>query len=520
MTQSLNSDLETLEGSQAKQKIQLEPGSYSIIKAWINYGKGAEYTLTDKILKIYLSESMESFGITGWLDMIDTANLIRNGPIVGQELLYMQFETAGATDAGLKNFGVNFTKQPLAIHKVDSIDELKTASSGRAPQALTYRLHFCSPELLRNDRISISQTMQGSYSDIVKQILKDHLKTTKTVKLQETTDLKQLIIPEMHPFKAINWLTRNSELQHSSSSKVNPFKGKAADFYFYETSRGYKFLPAMHEPKYEIILALGNSPATQRYVNQMTTSITYEHNASADTLQSIPNGIWGSQQIAYDQFNKSVKRYQCSYHRALKKEQNSYVNKTPVFLPSDFMEKNRDAEDKTISDFPAGLQMLYGFSGKRISNVNKSTKEVNYPWSVTPPDLSMRRVMQTFHACFYNTIKARFYGISALEVGMVVKLEMPDIGTGSGQYDKDPIFANRLNNSWIIKQLTHVIDNTKGEDNGYYCDVELANTLRDTNAKGILPSYSGMGSTQFKTPTKSVVIDAEADEEDVSTLLG
>ena len=45
MTHSLNHDLEALEGSQAKQKIQLEPGSYSIVRAWINYGKGAEYTL-------------------------------------------------------------------------------------------------------------------------------------------------------------------------------------------------------------------------------------------------------------------------------------------------------------------------------------------------------------------------------------------------------------------------------------------------------------------------------------------
>ena len=71
----------------------------------------------------------------------------------------------------------------------------------------------------------------------------------------------------------------------------------------------------------------------------------------------------------YSQFNKSVKRYQCSYHRALKKEQNSFVNKTPVFLPTDFMEKNRDQEDKMISDFPGGLEMFSSFSGKQISNV-------------------------------------------------------------------------------------------------------------------------------------------------------
>ena len=64
-----------------------------------------------------------------------------------------------------------------------------------------------------------------------------------------------------------------------------------------------------------------------------------------------------------------------------------------------------------------------------------------------------------------------------------------------------PIFINRDNNWWIIKQLTHVVDNTQGEGNGYYCDVILSNTLRDTSKA--LPSYDGSGSdkARFKTPT-------------------
>ena len=77
-----------------------------------------------------------------------------------------------------------------------------------------------------------------------------------------------------------------------------------------------------------------------------------------------------------------------------------------------------------------------------------------------------------------------------------------DIGTGSGQYDDDPIFVNRLNNWWIIKQLTHVIDNTAGEPY-YHCDMLLSNTLRETGVDGKLPTYEGMGSTDRfpNTPT-------------------
>jgi hypothetical protein len=91
---------------------------------------------------------------------------------------------------------------------------------------------------------------------------------------------------------------------------------------------------------------------------------------------------------------------------------------------------------------------------------------------------------------------------------MLVKLKLPDIGVASGQYDGgDYIFPNRLNNWWIIKQLTHVIDNSLGDDNTYHCDVILSNTLRATPKKATLPSYpEGQGSDQerFKPPAEPI----------------
>ena len=66
----------------------------------------------------------------------------------------------------------------------------------------------------------------------------------------------------------------------------------------------------------------------------MTTSKTFEHQARSETLHIIKTGMFGSQKTEYNTFNKSVKKYQCSYHKALTREQNSWVNKTPVFNPT------------------------------------------------------------------------------------------------------------------------------------------------------------------------------------------
>ena len=500
--------LRAIEKSQQALGVQAPVGDFDLDTAWINYGKnGYEYPIANKISKIYVHEDIESFGLSGWLEILDTENLIRGGPIVGQELLYMKFTTAGGSELPQKDrFSVDFTKHPLWIYLVENMAESESNAGGKAPQALTYRLHFCSPELLRNDRVRISQTLQGSYSDILQKILKDHLKTTKTIEMWNTTDLKHMVFPNMHPFDAIDWLTFNSEVNHQVNqfqTSPNAFKGRAADFYFYETTRGYKFLPAMHHPATTITLTLGNAPMTSNYATAMTTSTEYEYSTIADTRQPTPAGLWGSKQIYHDHFNKSVKTYQSNYHRSLRQEQYAYVSKTPIYLPTNQPEKNRDNEDKHISDFPDSLLMLGSFSGKKISNINKNSRQTDYPWSVTPADLNMRREMQTFHACDYNLLTARFPGISSLQAGMVVQLRLPDIGTASGQYDDDPIFHNRLNNWWIIKQVTHVIDNTRA-GRSYHCDVLLSNTQRETPKRGILPTYTGMGSDrQFKrTPNK------------------
>ena len=510
-----------IQESQKTPGVQVTPGEFDVELAWINYGKeNHEYPIASEILRFSITEDMEAFGLTGWLEMKDPKNLVQNGPIVGQELLYISFHTRGTKElSNSKRFAMDFTKQPLWIYKVEDMIQDKTIAGGRAPQSLSYRLHFCSPEILRNERVRISQSLDGSYSEIVQNILKNHLKTTKPITLEKTTDLKHVVVPNMHPLQVIDWMTSSSETNlsttrpprrgnpHRDQPPPNPFKGRSADYYFYETPTGYKFRPALREPGTTITLALGNAPMTAQYVNQMTTASEWEIIQNADTRHSAKGGMWGSKRIVHDHYNKSVKTYQSNYHRSIKKDQYAYVSKTPVFNPTNISEKNKDAKDKTISDFPDSLLMVSSVSGKTNSNVDKQTNKINYPWSITPPDLAMRRQMQINHACNYNVLRAKFPGISSLHAGMIVQLTMAQIGVGSGQIDDSvPIFPNKLENRWIIKQITHVVNRLPSEAY-YHCDVLLTNTLLDSPSKSTLPAYEGMGSEQkrFKTPTSSKV---------------
>ena len=83
-----------------------------------------EHPIGDFIQRIFLFEDMELFGITGWIDMLDTYNLVRNSLILGEELLYLKFETAGVDISGLgSTWPVDFSKQPMQVHTVQNMKE-------------------------------------------------------------------------------------------------------------------------------------------------------------------------------------------------------------------------------------------------------------------------------------------------------------------------------------------------------------------------------------------------------------
>ena len=144
----------------------ISAGDFTIQSATIVQGSGAAYPIGQYIRAINLFEDMTVPGITGWLDIQDPTNLPQAGPIVGEELLQLKFETPGGSE--LENFSIDFTQNPLCIH---SVQQIKYSSS-----ELTYRLHFCSTEMITNDRIRISKAYQGTISEIVKQVMEKYEK--------------------------------------------------------------------------------------------------------------------------------------------------------------------------------------------------------------------------------------------------------------------------------------------------------------------------------------------------------
>ena len=523
MTINIFNDLDKIQSAQSQEDVIFQPGTFRVSMATLHHGKPRnEHPIGDFIQRIFLFEDMEKFGLTGWIDMLDTYNLVRNSLILGEELLYLKFETAGIDKAGLSEWPVDFSKQPLQVHTVQNMREADSNAGASIQSGLTYRLHFCSPELLTNDRIRISRPLQATYSDMVKEILEKDLKTTKKIEIQETEDLKHIIVPNMRPFDAIAQIVSSAQLTEQSGGKgrqmhkgrkkssTSIFKGRQTDFYFWETSRGYKFLPALRPLEHDFMLTIGGAAAQVPYRQTMMTSISHAYTGTGDTLSSITNGLWGGKQILYNNTTKNTWTVQSNYHTALKRPQFSLVSETPVFDPTSSFGTNVYDEPKRVSDWPDGRVMFSSYNGSAVTNINKTSGEAEIPWVLVPSDLDLQRLIQTQHPMQYNKLSIRVHGISALQAGMIVFLNLPDVGQGSGFVDgTTPVWEDRQDNIWIIKRISHQID-ARQDSMGYTCQLELSNTFRST-AK-TLPKYPGLGSQNSlrQTPSNPTITEYKA----------
>ena len=500
MALDIDADLQKIYMKNQEEGVTITPG-----KAYYGNPKGIQIFHSDKntyaldvfVQEFQIHESIHRPGIMGYLKMVDTYNLVRNGIILGQELLYLKFCTAGAEVAGLeKTWAVDYTKQPFQIYRIEKLESVDSGTAGTSESAISYILHFCSPELLHNDRVKISQTMQGTVSDIVSNILEKNLGTTKTLEVMPTEDLKQYIIPNFHPFDAISRLTSVAQSTAKeaeagvSGYPIVPqiFKGKLTDYYFWETTRGYKFLP-MIRPKTsgDFTLTIGRATSADIYPYAMAQSLHYRHLNHVNTYHTIKTGAWGGKHIQHNAFSKSVKTYQSNYLNSLKSYRFSHVSKTPVY------NSDNNAEPQMISAFPDSTTKLSSFGGsQKYTNILKTPaptgENYNSPWSPTPSDTSLKREMQTFHSTLYDQLSITINGISTIEAGMTVKLDLPDIGRGSGYFGDNPAWENRFDNIWIITEVKHILNPV---ENTYFCELSLSNTMRDTSFE--LPVYENVG---------------------------
>ena len=448
-------------------------GSYQVEEARIDYG-GQDHKITQYLQKIYIFEDIDKFGITGWIELTDTDNLpsgfLGKHTITGQELLYLKFRTLGS------DLPVDFSKHPLHIHKIENLRGVDPGTGAKSASSIQYRLHFCSTDLLNNDRIRISKSYTDTYSNIIKDILTKILKVRKNIWLEETMDIHRVVIPNMHPFDAINYIKK---LAKSDSFKT---KGQP-NFNFYETSKGYRF-KTMHVAADRITGGADRPDSADHQINytvplgkmsgayglEMVNVLDHKFLRIGDTYAAIRQGMLASKSIEHDSFHKTFRVKGTSYLHSTSKDVESlpargFIESFHIprkggtaYVPAGgtFEAQEPFENSKTFAEFPDSRIFYTSNSTEHRHDYigtdgEPTTGDIKIDGQFTRPLWQMQQMHDR-----YSQIQLTVYGLSGLQVGDCIALQYPAPGTQKDTTDK------RWSSVFYITKLVHRIDLREG----------------------------------------------------------
>ena len=158
-------------------------------------------SIRSQVLEINLYESLEGAGLSGNIVVADGQAVISHLPLTGYERIEFKLYTPGTSR------GFDFSAQtghPMYIYKI-------TGRQPTTPRSQIYMLHFCSKEIIDNEMKRVNRTLTGSVDQMVIDIFRNDIESTKNLIVEETKGIHKFVMPRMKPFKAISKLASCAE---------------------------------------------------------------------------------------------------------------------------------------------------------------------------------------------------------------------------------------------------------------------------------------------------------------------
>jgi len=468
-------------------------GEYIIDECILCTVGGLELNLKDQVAAISIFEDIFKNSITGNISFVDTNNLTANASIVGQEKLKLILVTPNAEDKTDRNMAINFSKNPLHIFEVST-------STNVNDRTKAFTLSFTTNEIVRNNRIRVCQSYTGEPAkEIIKKVIRDPelLDSKKEFYYEETTNLFKMIAPNLRPFDFINTVAKRC------LSKEYNF---APTFLFYETIKGYYFrtIDSMMDRKNPRMVFREVTPNDD--VNNVALNLTnildYEITNSTDTILNTRSGMYASDLLLVDVFNKSYKHYEYKYLDDF--DNNIHVDEFNAYgsAKSPIASLATDEYGNKISDYPQSIL--------HVQPIEREVEEGLFdpahgePNNYRGTDLWLQRRRSRFSSLDAAvSLRIKVPGNTTIQAGDLVGIILKN-QTGA-QSAQDPYLTGR----YLVRKLKHEF--TKGV--GQMRHEILLDCIRDT-VQVAYPS-SGVTATDGGNSTEEIVQRGSSDPGDI-----
>lgn len=468
-------------------------GEYIVDECLLCTVGGLELDLRDQLASINIYEDIFTNSITGSISFVDTNNLTANASIVGQEKLKLVLVTPNASDDTSRDMAINFSDQPLHVYQIKS-------SANVNDRTKTFELAFTTNEIMRNNRIRVCQSYNGEPAkEIIKKVIRDPelLNSKKEFYYEETTNLFQMIAPNMRPFDFINTVAKRC------LSKEYDF---APTFLFYETVRGYFFrtIDSMMDRKNPRMVFKEVTPNDDidNVGRNLTNILSYEIMNSTDTLLNTRAGMYNSDLLLVDVFNKSYKHYEYKYLEDFDKQIHADEFNNYGSEQAPIASKAPDQYGNLISDYPKSIL--------HVQTIERETKDGLFDPSTGEPNdyrgtdmwLQKRRSRFTSLEAAIS-LRIKVPGNTTIQAGDLIGITLKN-QTGS-QSASDPYLTGR----YLVRTLKH--DFKKGAGKMMH-EIHM-DCIRDT-VQVAYPS-TGVTASDGGDSTETIIPRGSADPGDV-----
>ena len=452
-------------------------GDFEINSAKIITSAGTEIDISASIIIITFFEDTGMMALSGNILMFDTVNLASIGPLIGQEYLKLKISTPSFKD---KSAIIDFTENVFLIHSLQSRENVGNNAQG-------YLLNFISSEVVKNQRTKVSQTLKGSYSEIVKNMLVNYVDSKKDLYIEPTSGTKKIISPNVRPFDVITMAMNESISIH----------GKDPTYLFFETFKGYHFrsLASMYVQapilKYTTHVPGSlwgrNRPGQIDILKDLQNVIDYEIISNSDTVVNYRTGVFASKLIIHDIFNKEYTTHTYNYldnfHKEshIKRSQRWDAKNYPMYSATPI-----EKDGSRVSDFPART-FVSSTSLKDTNLYTDSTHTTSlntYPYAASNPHQWLqRRTSQLIQLEQGILINILVLGNTMLNSGDVVRLDIPYSGTKTTKNEKHDRFFKGL---FFVKRIRHDFDISAGNKHTMHMTL-VKDSVEDKLADSGLP---------------------------------
>ena len=424
---------------------------YKLDSLTLTSPSGGSVSLMKKFISCSIYESIHSNTLSCEITILDTANLPRHMPIIGQkETLSIKFKMRGAKDKDYK-------------FKIYAMRKKLLPAAGRKQ---VYVLDGTSEETFKDIHTKVSRSYYDSIENIIQSIYDDYLKTDKELHVDEPTQKtkKKIIIPNWSPLTAINWLVARAV------SAENP---EACNYVFYEDYNPKN--PGFHLTTLEKLVKEAKDKPKMEYLYYSRKHRSFENvqeksgqrdvgyefrnieglsfSEPGNRLEEIGAGMWASRLLTHDIVRKhyEIKDFN------LKKEWDGvkHVEKEyPIIKDKDEFSSEKD----TVYDF----KPKHKFLNKKNRRGGKTVKDNDEyeKWFLKRKSLMKQ----------YDTMRiyVNVSGDTRRKCGDIVAATFEPLEPGKPQ-DSEKI-DKYITTKYMVTSVRHFFQ----QDGGYEMDMELS----------------------------------------------